>query len=92
MTPDEIVEQAELGRVTAISREDLAPLLERAATVREDKTSIAGRIHTLRIGDLVLVQERTPKGDHFVRSVGSVEVAERFVEARLAAYERMWDG
>ena len=92
MTPEEILEPARDGRVVAVSKGDVALLLERAATVREDKTSIAGRIHTLRIGDLVLVQERTPKGDHFVRSVGSVEVAERFVEARLAAYERMWDG
>ncbi len=70
----------------------MAPLLDPAETVREDSTSTAGHTRTLRIGDLVLVQERTPKGDHFVRGVASEEVAERFVNARLAAYERMWDG
>lgn len=92
MTREEILQQAREGRVVAVSKGDLALLLERAETVREDKTSIAGSIRTLRIRDLVLVQERTPKGDHFIRSVGTVEVAGRFVEARLAAYERMWDG
>jgi len=92
MTREEILEQAREGHVVAISTEDLTPLLEHAEAVREDKTSIAGSIRTLRVRDLVLVQERTPKGDHFIRSVASVEVAGRFVEARLAAYERMWDG
>ncbi len=92
MTREEILERARGGDAVAISKEDLAPLLDPAETVREDSTSIAGRIRTLRDGDLVLVQERNPNGDHFVRRVPSVEVAERFVSARLASYERMWDG
>jgi hypothetical protein len=28
----------------------------------------------------------------YLRSLPSVDAAARFVEARLAAYERMWDG
>ena len=92
MTPEEILEQARIGRVVAVLKESLAPLLERTETVREDNTSIAGLIRTLRIGDHLLVQERTPEGDHFVRRVASEGAAQRFVEARLADYERMWDG
>ena len=92
MSPEEILEQARLGQIVAISKENLAPLLERTETVREDNTSIAGLIRTLRLGDRVLVQERTPEGDHFVRKVPSEGAAQRFVEARLADYERMWDG
>ena len=92
MTPKEILEQAHFGRVVAFSKENLAPLLERAETVREDNTSIAGFIRTLRLDDRVLVQERTPEGDHFIRRVPSEGAAQRFVEARLADYERMWDG
>ena len=92
MTPEEILEQARRGTVVAISKDDLAPLLEKAEIVREDKTSIAGFIRTFRAGGLVFAQERTPKGDHFVRMLASEEEAQRFVEARLADYERMWDG
>lgn len=92
MTPEEILEQARLEPVVAISKNDLAPLLEQVEILREDKTSIAGLIRTLRSGGLVLAQERTPEGEHFVRKLDSEEAARRFVEARLAAYERMWDG
>lgn len=92
VTREEILQRVRGGDVIAMSKEWLAPLLESAETVREDRTSIAGLIRTFRLGDLVLVQERNQKGDYFLRSVVSEVVAERFVEERLAAYERMWDG
>ena len=92
MKIDEIDEQLGRGRIIAITGEELASLLEKAETEREDDTGIAGPIRTLRLGNCVLVQERTPEGDHFVRKLGSAQAAMRFVEARLAAYERMWDG
>jgi len=80
------------GRIVAITSEDLAGVLEQTKAVREDDTGIAGKIRTLRFGDRVFIQERTPEGDRFVRELGSEQAAQRFVEARLAAYERMWDG
>lgn len=82
-----------IGReAVAFPREELGSLLEQTETLREIDTSIAGRIRILRAGDRILVQERTPKGDHFVRELESEDQAAAFVEARLAAYERMWDG
>ena len=92
MKIDEIDEQLGRGRIIAITSEELTSLLEQAETEREDDTGIAGPIRTLRLGDDVLVQERTPEGDHFVRKLPSAQAAMRFIEARLAAYERMWDG
>ncbi len=80
------------GRAVVISGDDLAWVLERAATVREHDTGIAGPIRILRLGDRVLVQERTPEGELLIRGLPSEASAGRFVEARLAAYERMWDG
>ena len=92
MKIDDIADQTDRDRVIAVTRPDIISLLERVETIREDNTGIAGLIRTLRIGDRVLVQERTPEGDHFVRRVPSEGAAQRFVEARLADYERMWDG
>lgn len=84
---------SEIGReVVAFPREELGSLLEQTATLREVDTSIAGRIRILRSDDRILVQERTPKGEHFIRELASEDQAAAFVEARLAAYERMWDG
>ncbi len=83
----------EIGReVVAFPREELGSLLEQTETLREVSTGIAGRIRILRSDDRILIQERTPEGDHFVRELPSEEAASGFVEARLASYERMWDG
>ncbi len=79
-------------RVISFAREDLDALLELTEVLRQGTTGIAGRIRTLRFGDRILVQERNPEGEHFLRVLPSEEVAARFVDARLAAYERMWDG
>jgi len=82
----------EAGRGVPIAAEDLAPLLAHATTLFDHDTSIAGHIRILGLDGLVLVQEQTPEGELFVRQLPSEEAARRFVDARLAAYERMWDG
>lgn len=83
----------EIGReAVPFPREELGLLLDRTETVREINTSIAGHIRVLRSDARILVQERTPEGDHFVRELPSEDAAAAFVDARLAAYERMWDG
>ena len=78
--------------VVEVSRDDLAALLDLSVVASESSTGLAGRIRTLRLGDRVLVQERTPKGQHYVRRLASEDAARRFVQSRLDAYERMWDG
>jgi hypothetical protein len=75
-----------------VAAEQLQGLLDRADELREDPTGPAGPIRTLRIGQHFLVQESTPNGEQVMRRFTTPEVAERFVSARLAAYNRMWDG
>ncbi len=83
----------EIGReVVAFPREELGSLLEQTEILREVSTGIAGHIRILRSDDRILIQERNPEGDHFVRELRSEEAATGFVDARLASYERMWDG
>ena len=83
----------EIGRgVVAFSREELGPLLEQTETLREVSTGIAVRIRVMKSIDRILIQERTPEGDHFVRELPSEGDAAALIDARLAAYERMWDG
>jgi hypothetical protein len=91
MELDAIIRTLE-NEVVEISHDDLASLLEMSVVVSESSTGIAGRIRTFRFGDRVLVQERTPKGQIYVRELVSEDAARRFVQSRLDAYERMWDG
>jgi len=88
----ELCRMTDQDRVISFARKDLDALLEQTEFLRQGTTGIAGRIRTLRLGDRVLVQERNPEGEHFLRVLPSEEVAARFVDARLASYERMWDG
>jgi hypothetical protein len=72
---------------------ELSRLLESAELLREDDTSIAGKIRILRDGNRILVQEQVPETKKvIVRQLPSREDAERFVDDRLSTYDRMWDG
>ncbi len=93
MEAEQLMKIHEIGReVVAFPRVELGSLLEQTKTLREIDTRIAGHIRILLDEDRILIQERTPEGDHFVRELPSEDAATGFVDARLAAYERMWDG
>jgi hypothetical protein len=88
----ELIEQMEGRAVLSLDREVLPKLLDAADTIRADDTGLAGWIRILSIDGRVLVQEQTPGGAILLRRLASRETAERFVDRRLASYERMWDG
>ena len=92
MEATEIVRRLDEGQVVRINRDQLGELLSMTESLEEERTAIAGGIRTLGLGDRVLVQERNPEGDLFVRKLASEDAAGRFVRSRLDAYERMWDG
>jgi hypothetical protein len=78
--------------VVAVDRDTLRELIDAADVLREDDTHVAGWIRVLAVGDSILVQEETPKGEVLVRRMPSRDSAERFVDLRMQSYERMWDG
>jgi hypothetical protein len=92
MATSTLLNQLQDRGVVAVAADDLLPLLERAETIAEHATGVAGSIRVLRLDGVVVVQEQSPEGELFVRRLESEGAAQRFVEARLAAYERMWDG
>jgi hypothetical protein len=90
---DDLLRRLKRERVTVLGAKELSDLLEAADVIRERETRISGPIRVLRVGEHVLVQERTSAtGDVVVRELASEEKAERFVEQRMADYDRMWDG
>jgi len=91
MAPD-LLARLSTASVVAVSPDELASVLEEAEVARLVETSLSGPIRVLAAADRVLVQERTPEGQLLLRQLPSRADAERFVDDRLAAYERMWDG
>jgi len=92
MTAPDLVEQTARHTLVALEEHDLSVLLEASEIIRADDTCLAGWIRILSFQGHVMVQEETPDGQNLLRRLGSMEAAERFVEERLATYERMWDG
>ena len=87
-----LIDQIQEQEIVSLDPEDLPKLLAVADTIRADDTCLAGWIRILSIEGRLLVQEQTPAGEVLLRRLASREGAERFVERRLADYERMWDG
>ena len=92
MKDQELLRQLAQRPVVALSLEELGELLESAETWREIDTRINGWIRILGMDGAVLIQEQAPDGDVLVRRVPALGDAEVFVESRLVAYERQWDG
>jgi hypothetical protein len=90
--PSELIEGMVEGEVCSLASDDLAELLEVAETLRAEDTRLSGWIRILSLDGRVVVQEETPDGELLLRTLGSRTSAERFVQRRLADYERMWDG
>lgn len=92
MAADDLLERLDRDRIVSLEPDELAALLDRALTLRDDDTLLAGRIRILTLEGRVLVQEQTTGGEVLIRQVGSEAAAQRLVDDRLATYERMWDG
>ncbi len=92
MTDHDLLERPSGKAIVAIGSEELEDLLGSAETVRESDTGISGSIRVLIVAGTAVVQEQTSAGELLLRRMPSTEDAKRFVEQRVAAYERMWDG
>jgi len=92
VTAAELARRLAAERVVELDGAENTELLARARVVREADTGIAGAIRILEIDDMVLVQEHTQDRRPVVRRVPDLEAAGRFVDDRLATYDRMWDG
>ena len=92
MRPDELIRAFETRRRLAISASDLAALLEAAKIAREEDTGRCKQIRILRLQESILVQEFSDSGEILVRTFRSLGDAGSFVDKRMEAYVRMWDG
>lgn len=92
MITEKLVAELHHRGFVTIDRDTLRELIDGADVLREDDTHLAGWIRILGVGDSILVQEETPKGEVLVRRMPSRENADSFVDLRMQSYERMWDG
>jgi len=92
MSVAERIDEASRDGVVRLEADEVEVLIDQAEIIRTDSTGIAGRIRTLRLGGRILVQERNPEHEHFLRVLADEDIVRQFIEKRLADYDRMWDG
>jgi hypothetical protein len=88
----ELRERLTSAPVVELTEVELDRLRASGDTVRDDNTSVAGRIQILSLDGMFVVQEKTPERRIVVCVMPSIERAQSFVDERLATYDKMWDG
>lgn len=92
MTPEALCEHLGRGEIVALPLETWTALAPAFVPVESHDTQISGELAILR-GPCGLVAVEIPRlSERAVRPLPSLEDAHRFVEQRLATYERMWNG
>ena len=88
----ELRERLTSAPVVEVTRLELDRMRASGDTVRDEDTTVAGRIRVVWFDGMIVVQEETPQGRLMVRLMPSLERAHAFVDNRLTTYEKMWDG
>lgn len=75
-----------------LEQDELDKFLSGVKTIREEDTYLCDIIRIVEYEGKILVQEKTDKNEILIRSMNSLEEAEKFVKERMDFYERKWDG
>jgi len=78
--------------LAVLSAQDLEDLLSQGEVLQEVGTQLRDMIRIVDWQGTLLVQEKTNKEEYIIRKMASREQAGQFIQQRLGAYERMWDG
>ena len=79
-------------KISILSAAEFKRLMESASVVEEKDTLISDYIRILNMNNSVLVQEISIKNEIIIRQLPSIESARKFIQERLEAYNKMWDG
>lgn len=92
MSLTELMAALDQAPAVKLARKDWPGLRRHFTQTEEHDTGLAGMLRVGKLsGKLVAVEEATPT--HLaVRALPSAARARTFVQERLAAYDRMWDG
>ncbi len=92
MSVEELERRLRDQRIVRLARLEWEAVAGTVEEVERHNTVVAGNLLVIRTAlGLSAVEQPTPS-ERVVRLLGDVTVARRFVDDRMAQYERMWDG
>jgi len=92
MTGKQLFSVLNSGQVAAVSLQDWETIGRGFDECESHFTGIGGTLRLGRLGENLVVVEETGTNLLAVRPLASPEAASSFVQQRLAAYDRLWDG
>ncbi|MFO8071244.1 MAG: hypothetical protein R6V85_05140 [Polyangia bacterium] len=94
MQLDEISKRLAAGETVGIPLAELDGVVSAAEVLREEDTRLSGMIRVLELGGELVVAEQPidRSGEALLHPIADRAAADQMVEARLEAYDRMWDG
>jgi len=87
-----LIESLENTPVVVLSEQNLEELLNQGEVLKEVDTHMRDMIRLVDWQGTLLIQETTNKDEFVMRKMTSQDQAEDFIQQRLDAYDRMWDG
>lgn len=92
MTTKTLMKTLAAGKVAAVKRADWKTLGRSFKTAESHATGMAGQLQVGMLGDHRVAVEEAGPDLLAVRPLASPEAAKAFVQERMAAYDRLWDG
>jgi hypothetical protein len=92
MKLDTLIERLAAGGVVVLETVEWERVASGFATVAEHATGLAGALLVVRHGDALYGVEEPDAAHRTLRRFADAAAADAFVAARLAAYDRLWDG
>ena len=92
MTHKQLLASLAADKVAAVPKQKWPALARNFVESESHSTGIAGLLRIGRIGENLVAVEETDAGLIAVRPLASAKAAASFVQQRLAAYDRLWDG
>ena len=92
MTSNELLQELKASQIVPLTAADWAVMSDRFETLESHNTCLAGELRIISTGIGYAAVEQPKPHLRVVRILGDKDAVRRFVEDRLAAYDRMWDG
>ncbi len=92
MTKKELEKILAGKQVVVLHLDDWADVTQLAEVMERHKTPCAGSLEILRLGQRFGALEQPKAKEWVLRPLADETAIKAFIEQRMAAYDRMWDG
>lgn len=92
MLIEEIISSVKSNSYIVLTKNELDVFLSCATIIKEVDTCLSDYLRILKYNNDYFIQEQSDRNEILLRSMNSLEEAEKFFKERMDFYDRKWDG